>query len=917
MTAPPAPGTPEDASTTLQVPAPAVTVAVLAIDGVDIGPALEAVARQAYGPVAVVAVGRARDVPAGVERVGHLPDLLSQLGPEREYLWIVHGDARPRPDALRALVAELERNDAAVAGSKILVEGSVDVLESIGSATDAFGEPFTGLDEDEVDLEQYDVVREVAFVPATSVLIRRDVYKGLAGLDPDMAPTSAGLDLSQRVRLTGGRVIVVPSSEVFHRQDCGHDPDSWRERAGRMRAMLKAYRPVSLIWVAPLAVLADLIDGLGSLLVGRGRTLVDLFKAWGWNLYHLPSLIGDRRSLRRVRAVGDEELFRFQVGGAIRLRRLGGELGERLARAFDQESSDSLAGRVRAIGHRPAIFTSIAALVVLAFATRALWTGHFPAAGMTLPLASTPGDVLFAYSGGWNPAGLGSPQAMPSTVGALSAIQWLLFGKGGFSAIAVTLTALAAALFGFAGLARKLELGLAGGYAAGVAYTLGSALAAVAGAGHWQVLLAAGALPWAVRACLSELGKGRPAIGRVALAGLTCGLVVVFLPAAAVAIVVLVIGLVLAGQASWRAVGRAFAGVGLGLLLLGPSVLGGRASLSLDLGVMPSRLQWWWYVVVIAASLGAILLPEKGCRRVGEAGGLLALSGALVAEIVTVPAVADAALLVAAFGTGLLVTALLAPNSGRAWLRVAAASGAWLVVAGAIPALVGGRAGLPPDAWSDRLDFVATLSSAPGTERTLVIGMETELPGTSRQVFDFEYRLVTGSPPTLDEAQLPEAAAGDGALEDALRVLAEAGDLRPGAALAPFAVRWVVVLDSVTALDEGLARQVDLAPRPVDPTMRVYENTAFLPRGQAGEEVSWGWDGRGYSGDPVSGEVRLAENSDGGWGPEAAVDDWAMTVSGSEGEARYSGGGLGRALAVGSGVWLVAMAGLAIWGRRR
>jgi hypothetical protein len=99
--------------------------------------------------------------------------------------------------------------------------------------------------------------------------------------------------------------------------------------------------------------------------------------------------------------------------------------------------------------------------------------------------------------------------------------------------------------------------------------------------------------------------------------------------------------------------------------------------------------------------------------------------------------------------------------------------------------------------------------------------------------------------------------------------------------------------------------------------MRVYENTAFLPRGQAGEEVSWGWDGRGYSGDPVSGEVRLAENSDGGWGPEAAVDDWAMTVSGSEGEARYSGGGLGRALAVGSGVWLVAMAGLAIWGRRR
>ena len=188
-----------------------------------------------------------------------------------------------------ALLRETGRHDASVAGSKVLIEGSDDRLDSVGEATDVFGEPYSGLDPEELDLEQYDVVREVAFVSPISMLVRRDLLSGLGGLDPELSLDAAGLDLSQRARLAGGRVIVVPSSEVFHPLDCPDHQPGWRQQAGRQRAMLIAYKPVTLSWVLPTGFLAGLADGLGQLLLGRLRPLLATVFGWVWNMGMLPS----------------------------------------------------------------------------------------------------------------------------------------------------------------------------------------------------------------------------------------------------------------------------------------------------------------------------------------------------------------------------------------------------------------------------------------------------------------------------------------------------------------------------------------------------------------------------------------------------------------------------------------------------
>ena len=157
--------------------APRIKVIVTAVEGANITAALAAVHRQVYDPepAVIVVAPDGEGLPADTVTAPTLEKAIGDTGPAFDYLWLLHADARPRPDALSALVSELERNEAALGGSKLLRAGTADELESIGSSTDVFGEPYTGIDEGEIDLQQYDVVREVAFVQSASMLVRRDL----------------------------------------------------------------------------------------------------------------------------------------------------------------------------------------------------------------------------------------------------------------------------------------------------------------------------------------------------------------------------------------------------------------------------------------------------------------------------------------------------------------------------------------------------------------------------------------------------------------------------------------------------------------------------------------------------------------------------------------------------------------------
>ena len=91
-------------------------------------------------------------------------------------------------------------------------------------------------------------------------------------VDPDGVERRVPLEPAKAaVAIAGGRVIVAPSSEVPHSRACRQDVSGWRELAGRMRAMLKAYQLLTLFWLVPAGVLVGVGEGLVRLLLGEWR----------------------------------------------------------------------------------------------------------------------------------------------------------------------------------------------------------------------------------------------------------------------------------------------------------------------------------------------------------------------------------------------------------------------------------------------------------------------------------------------------------------------------------------------------------------------------------------------------------------------------------------------------------------------
>lgn len=910
-------------------PVPVVVAAVLFVDERALPVSLEAVRTQVYGVEHVVILGggsvaadlaRAR----GADHMASYSEFVKSLGSEADYVWLLHGDARPRPDALGALVAETERNDASLVGSKVLDGAAPDRLESVGAATDVFGEPYTGLDPEEVDLEQYDVVRDVAFISGVSMLVRRDLLKGLGGIDETLPPVAAGLDFSQRARIAGGRVMVAPSSEVLHLRSCGQEGAGWREQAGRMRAMMKAYRWITLLWAIPAGWLLALTDGVLRLFLGSTRPLSDLMRASAWNLVRLPSTLRARNSVRAIRATGDEELFRYQVSGSVRLRSLGADLASRFGWIIDQEPgvvTEEELEREPSIGGPAGLAVAV---LVVGLATRSVWFARPAGLGYWLPLHPDAGSVIASYSGGWNPAGLGSTQTPHPSAAAASVVQWLLGGWTGTIGL-ITGVAVVAAVWGVARLLVSLGVTGAAKWLGGIVYVLGPFALAFTETGYWPGFVALGALPWLVEAVITHPdGHGRlmwGRIGRIVLAG---GLTASFAP---LAVVVPLLAVVVAAPIMSRtgirisALWWALVGLVAGADVVAPYLLGvPPAALTADTAVSDP----WPSVVVglalVAASIFTVVFAPPARARVAGWGG--AMMGAALL-LTTLPGVTGelrvATVALAALGSALVVGGAIRVDFDTSAPAVAAQTlgvlASVVVIGASLPLVLNGRVGLPDEGWSDRLGFVEELQSSAGADRTLLIGPPELLPGDHRLGDGYAYRLVSGAEPTLDQGWLGLSRIGDRALADTLMEVNDGATARPGELLSEFAVRWVVVADG-TPLLEVLASQVDLAERQRLEGWAVYENLAGRPRLEhpGGTWQATRTTARGPASDV---RIRLADNADPGWGPGWSQSEWANEVSATDGVVSFRLDPLRRWLAIASATILATSVVLAFWGRRQ
>ena len=226
-------------------------------------------------------------------------------------VWLLAQDTPPEPDALAHLADALELAPSVgmVAPKLVRWDDSARIV-SLGATMTRFGRTI-GLADDEFDQGQHDATEDVLGSDIRAVLVRADAWMRVQGIDPALAGADEGLDLGVRLRLAGGRVIVVPAARVAVYGDGvaglpGLPPartahNTYMRRRAQLHRRL-AYAPawaVALQWLSlvPVALWRTIVQ-----LVGKtpGRILPE-WGATAVTIVRLRALAQARARIRRAR----------------------------------------------------------------------------------------------------------------------------------------------------------------------------------------------------------------------------------------------------------------------------------------------------------------------------------------------------------------------------------------------------------------------------------------------------------------------------------------------------------------------------------------------------------------------------------------------------------------------------------------
>src|SRR3954451_22632487 len=380
-------------------------------------------------------------VQAGLDAFAGAPQPPGVAADAKEWIWVLHDDCAPEPDALRCLLDRADASASAVViGPKVVSWDRRRLLE-VGVTVDSSGFRETGLEPREMDQGQHDEVGDVLAVGTAGMLVRRDVWDRLGGLDPAWPLVGDDVDFGWRGNASGGRVLVAPRAGVRHaaaltngerRADAIGLPMGAAARAHGMQLVLAN---TSAWLVVPLALrylVESVLRVLGALLLLRsaGRARDELVGiAIAISRPHV--VIAARRRRRKTRQRSHHEIRGLLAPAGWPWRHAGDAVARLLAgrEALDQrqrrrapvetgpvaEHSESFAvddlGVLARFITRPGVLLLIGLAVLAAFADRGvLGSLH---GGRLLPAPGGASDLWSSYVAGWHAVDLGSTTATP------------------------------------------------------------------------------------------------------------------------------------------------------------------------------------------------------------------------------------------------------------------------------------------------------------------------------------------------------------------------------------------------------------------------------------------------------------------------------------------------------------------------
>jgi GT2 family glycosyltransferase len=626
---------------------------VIAVDtgSVDESPDL---LRGALGPEQVVAVDRATGFGAAV-RAG-LDAVASAAAPVgrhaaitaagEEWIWLLHDDCAPAPDALERLLETVGSDpQIAAVGCRLRAWPRARRLLEVGVTITGTAHRDTGLEPGEYDQGQYDEVRDVLAVSSAGMLVRRTAWESLGGFDPRLPLFRDDIDFGWRAAAAGHRVVVSPKAVVFHAEAASRGvreisstarrPHLAARRAG-VFTVLANCRAVAL----PFLYLRLLV---GSLLRAAGYLIGKLPGAAWEELAGAASVLGRpwqiasaRRWRRRCRTgppVGvrrllppwwapyahglDSVLTRGAAGlrqatttltSARRLRSGRGDATGLETGPVPEEAVNLPAGEgpLAMLARHPLLALTGGLTLAGLIASRGLWGSGFLQGGALLPAPAGGGDWWALFTESRHQVGLGSSLETAPYVALLALPAAVLLGKAWLVVDLLMMFAPVLAGAGAWAASSRLVRGVGTRLWMALAYGLVPVVTGAVGSGHLGTVVVCVVLPWIVRSGVRILDAGAP--GRWGSAWATGLLLSVSAAFAPICWPIAVgVGAVAAG---WLVTGRHWVRAAQWIVVLGlPLVL-----------LMP----WSWRVLthpaLVLTEAGGVVVP--GDPGSGSIGGL-------------------------------------------------------------------------------------------------------------------------------------------------------------------------------------------------------------------------------------------------------------------------------------------------------
>ena len=492
-----------------------------------------------------------------------------------DWLWLLHDDVVPEPDALLRLIELAETAPTvAVLGPKVRDWDDPRRLVEVGLTIDHSGRRETGLERLEFDQGQHDAVRDVLAVGTAGMLVRRDVWDELGGLDELLPIFRDDIDFGWRANAAGHRVVVAPAARVRHarasasgqrRIRCAVGRPSGLDRRHSLAVVLANVSTGSLLWNVPRLLIGALLRTVAFLLTRQVQAAADEIGAIGWNLAHVGALVAARARRRPLRRVGQRELKPLFAGRAARLRGYLEATGDWLtggaadpavapadlgAEETGDESAAAVASsrssRLFTVLRQPVFGLLLVVLAVALVADRGLFGPGRLLGGHLMPAPASARELFAVYTSSWHDVSGGSAVGAPPWLAVVGALAVALFGKAWLAVDVLMLFALPlAALSAYAGLRRVTHSRVLRTWGAAAYAALPPVTAAIA-SGRLDVVVLAVVLPSVASACYRAVAQD-PARGgwrHAFVAGLALAAGAAFVPLVWVAAaVVLFVGL--------------------------------------------------------------------------------------------------------------------------------------------------------------------------------------------------------------------------------------------------------------------------------------------------------------------------------------------------------------------------------------